>query len=151
MVVVTAKFPDRRTEQYGGTMQKMTAVAEYTNEVEPSAAQEVPERHDRGHRARAQVAINAYRNDELANLSPVEVIDKLYSVAILACKKADVSLAQKALTELIVGLNFEYKDIAVPLYNLYQYSKECIRKRNLPEAIRVLEELRSTWAQAFHL
>ena len=132
-------------------MHKTTAVAECVNEVEPSAVQDVPVQYDRGHRARAMVAINAYRNDELANLSPVEVIDKLYSIAILACKKSDVTLAQKAITELIVGLNFEYKEIAVPLYSLYQYSKDCIRKRNLPEAIRVLEELRSTWVQAFHL
>jgi len=111
----------------------------------------VAEPKERGVRNRAQAAANAYRNDELANLSPVQVIDKLYAIAILSCKKGDVTLAQKAINELIAGLNFEYQDIAVRLYNLYEYSKSCIRKRDLGEAIRVLEELRTTWAQAFQL
>lgn len=132
-------------------MQKAVAVEEYTSEIEPAGIPEETVHHEHSQRSGTQAAINAYRNDELANLSPVQVIDKLYAVAILACKKGDVRLALKAITELIVGLNFEYADIAVPLYNLYQYSMDCIRKRNLPEAIRVLEELRTTWAQAFHL
>jgi flagellin-specific chaperone FliS len=132
-------------------MQKAIAVEEYNNGVESPVLPVVEERPDRCDRNRAQAAIKAYRNDELANLSPVQVIDKLYGVSILACKKGDLALANKAITELIVGLNFDYKDIAVPLYNLYQYSKDCIRKGNLSEAIRVLEELRSMWVQAFHL
>jgi flagellar protein FliS len=98
-----------------------------------------------------QAAAQSYRNDQLANLSPVRVIDKLYSIAILACKKNDKTLAIKALTELIVGLNFEYEEIATGLFRLYQYCKDCIRKGDMTEAIHVLEELRSTWAEAFHL
>jgi flagellin-specific chaperone FliS len=96
-------------------------------------------------------AAKAYRNEQLQNLSPVQVIDKLYSFAILACKKNDKTLAIKVITELIIGLNFEYEEIAVGLYRLYRYCKDCICQDKMDEAIVVLEELRATWAEAFHL
>jgi flagellin-specific chaperone FliS len=132
-------------------MQNATAVAVSENEAGSSPAAGVSERHDRIPCRRALAAANSYRNDEFASLTPVRVVDKLYSIAILACKKKDTSLAQKAISELIVGLNFEHEEISTGLFRLYEYSKECIRKGNTNEAVRVLEELRSTWAQAFHL
>ena len=131
-------------------MQRQIEVAIPENDVEPSSRETYtgPVCAPTGaHQAAAQ----SYRNDQLANLSPVRVIDKLYSIAILACKKNDKTLAIKAITELIVGLNFEYEEIATGLFRLYQYSKDCIRQDNMSEAIHVLEELRSTWAEAFHL
>jgi flagellin-specific chaperone FliS len=98
-----------------------------------------------------QAAAHQYRLQDCMNLTPVEVIKKLYDFAILGCKKKDTVLAHKAITELIVGLNYEYQEISLPLFKLYQYSKHCIRDGNLQEAIRVLSELRSTWSQAFGL
>ena len=99
--------------------------------------------------AQAYQAASTYRREQLLNLSPVEVIHKLYDVAILSCKKNDTVLAQRALNELIVGLNFEAGDLAVSLYNLYDYCKRCIRSGKSDQAITVLEELRGAWAQAF--
>lgn len=131
-------------------MQRHIEVAIPENDTEPS----VSESHAKPVSAPAgayQAAAQSYRNDQLANLSPVRVIDKLYSIAILACKKNDKTLAIKAITELIVGLNFEYEEISTGLFRLYQYSKDCIRRDDMNEAIHVLEELRSTWAEAFHL
>jgi flagellin-specific chaperone FliS len=97
------------------------------------------------------LATQQYRREQYLNLSPVEVIKKLYDVAILACKKHDKTLANKAVTELIVGLNFDYQDISVGLYRLYQYVKHCLRQENYDEAENVLNELRGTWMEAFHL
>jgi len=96
-------------------------------------------------------ALAAYRKEDYTNLTPVQVVSKLYDVAILACKKNDKTLARRAINELIVGLNFEYKDVAVGLYRLYDYSKRCIAQDKTAEAARVLEELRSAWGQAFNL
>ena len=96
-------------------------------------------------------AVRAYKKDQIMNLTPVQVVDKLYGVAINACKKEDTSLAQRAISELIVGLNFEYQEISTPLFRLYRYCKDCIRDGKLEDAITVLVELRATWAQAFHL
>jgi flagellin-specific chaperone FliS len=96
-------------------------------------------------------AAHTYNREQYLNLSSVEVIKKLYDTAILGCKKNNTVLAQNAITELVVGLNFEYQDISVGLYRLYQYTKHCIRNGNMNEAVRVLDELRTTWVQAFHL
>lgn len=96
-------------------------------------------------------AVQKYRNEQVMNLTPVEVIRKLYDLAIFGCRKNDRSLAQKAVTELIAALNFDDNDIALNLFQLYDYCKRCIRSGNVDEATHILEELRSAWIQAFQL
>ncbi len=100
---------------------------------------------------RVQSALATYRNEQLLNLSPVEVIHRLYGIAIQAIKKNDVPLANRAVNELIAALNFEYQEVAVSLYRLYQYSKYCLRQGKHDDAAEVLEELRSAWKEAFKL
>ena len=135
-------------------MQSLAAMSSPVEEVEVEVAEVVPEP---GMAQPLQTshpyvsAAKAYRNEQLLNLSPVQVIDKLSSVAIQACKKSDAALAQRAVNELIIGLNFEYQEISIGLYRLYEYCKHCIRKEKMNDAVVVLEELRSTWAQAFKL
>ncbi|MCU0412197.1 MAG: flagellar protein FliS [Bacteroidetes bacterium] len=99
----------------------------------------------------AASAVNAYRKEQVLNMSPVEVIKRLYEVAITACRKQDADLSRRAINELIAGLNFEYEEIAIGLYKLYDYSKRCIRQGNFDEAAGILDELRATWVQAFKL
>jgi flagellin-specific chaperone FliS len=125
-------------------MQQETAILE-------DAMHGVPVKPSVGMTKRYSAAAHTYNREQFLNLSPVEVIKKLYDTAILGCKKNNTVLAQNAITELVVGLNFEYQDISVGLYRLYQYAKHCIRNGKMDEAIRVLEELRSTWVKAFHL
>jgi flagellin-specific chaperone FliS len=96
-------------------------------------------------------AANKYRSEQLLHLSPAEVIQKLYDVAIVSCKRGDWSLAHRALNELIVALNFDQKELSVGLFRLYDYCKVCIRNGNAGEAARVLEELRGAWAESFKL
>ncbi len=115
---------------------------------DPGAAEPAPQH---GKHSAYSSAAKAYRNEQLLNLTPVQVIEKLYSVAIQALRKNDAELAKRAVNELIAGLNFEYEQPAVGLYRLYEYCKDCIRKGNPAEAISVLEELRATWVQAFNL
>lgn len=113
--------------------------------------QEAPVRLSAGMAKQFNTAAHIYHREQFLNLSPVEVVRKLYDTAILGCKKNNVSLAQNAITELVVGLNFDYQELSVGLYRLYQYAKRCIRNGNMNEAVRVLEELRTTWVKAFHL
>ena len=98
-----------------------------------------------------KAASTIYQREQYRNLSPVEVIKKLYDVALLSIRKGNTQLAQQAISELVCGLNFDYPEVSVGLFQLYQYAKGCIRSGNNQEAIRVLEELRSAWTQAFHL
>lgn len=97
------------------------------------------------------VAVSRYRKEESLNLSPVQVICRLYDVAILAAKKNDRELARRAINELIAALNFDYQETSVGLYRLYDYAKRQLRNGNVQEAVYVLQELRSAWAEAFHL
>ena len=100
---------------------------------------------------RVHSALSTYRNEQMMNLTPVEVIHKLYGVAIQAIKKNDQQLAQRAINELVAGLNFEHQEMALTLYKLYQYSKHCLRQGNSNGAVEVLEELRTAWGEAFKL
>ncbi len=96
-------------------------------------------------------AASRYMQDESLNLTPVQVIAKIYDVGIVACKRQDGEMAKRAINELIAALNFEYEEISLGLYRLYYYAKQCLRKGQYAEASGILEELRSAWCQAFHL
>jgi flagellin-specific chaperone FliS len=118
---------------------------------EKPAIQTAAPRYSPGMTKQLSAASQSYRREEFMNLTPVEVVKKLYDVAIQGCKRNDPELAKRAISELAVGLNFDYPDISVGLFRLYQYSKDCIRKGKMDDAVTVLQELRSTWVEAFHL
>ena len=94
---------------------------------------------------------NNYLYNEIMNLSPVELILKIYDIAIVSCKRKDAERANRALTELIASLNFDYKDISLGLFKLYYYCQHQIRNGNFEAALEILKELRDTWAKAFNL
>ena len=79
------------------------------------------------------------------------MIQRLYDYAILGCKKDDPLLAQRALNELIMALNFDHREISFGLFRLYDYCKGRIQKRDYRPALEILEELRATWTKAFSL
>lgn len=94
---------------------------------------------------------NKYLQEQNLNLSPVQVILKLYDLVILSCKKNDKKMAARALNELIVALNFDHKEMSGGLYRLYDYSKRCVFAGRYLQAAAVISELRGAWAQAFNL
>ncbi|MGE5314736.1 MAG: flagellar protein FliS [Acidobacteriota bacterium] len=94
---------------------------------------------------------NKYQQEELLNLSPVQIILKLYDLVLVSCKKDDKKMAIRALNELIVALNFEHAEMSTGFYRLYEYSKRCVFAGRYIEVINVISELRAAWAQAFNL
>jgi flagellin-specific chaperone FliS len=98
-----------------------------------------------------KVYVNDYLKNEVISLSPTEIVLRIFDFAILNLKKSEPRKSLKAITELIVSLNFEYKDFSIGLYNLYMYSRDQIIKGNYVEALNILEGLRDTWAKAFNL
>jgi flagellar secretion chaperone FliS len=95
--------------------------------------------------------VSDYVRNEVMTLTPNEIILKLYDFAILNLKKSQSQKALRAITELIVSLNFDYKDFSLNLYRLYQYSRERIIQGRPDEALVILEGLRESWAKAFNL
>jgi flagellin-specific chaperone FliS len=96
-------------------------------------------------------ATKKYHQEQNVNLSPVQVILKLYDLVILSCKKNDKKMAIRALNALIVALNFEQQDMSTQFYRLYDYSKRCVFAGNYHQAELIISELRGAWAQAFNL
>jgi flagellar protein FliS len=135
-------------------MQNSSIVGVLAHEVDAEVVGSVSEENSlpaASSQVQYSTAAKAYRNEQFLNLTPVQVIDKLYSLAINACKKGDARLARRVINELIAGLNFDYKEMSTGLFRLYQYCKHCIRQEQMDDAVVVLEELRATWAQAFKL
>jgi len=95
--------------------------------------------------------VSGYIQNEAMNLSPTEVILKIYDFVILHLKKGDTQRAMRGITELIVSLNFEYEEFSVGMYRLYQYCRDQIIHGNTKEAIVIMEGLRESWVQAFKL
>ena len=81
-------------------------------------------------------------------MNPVQLVTKVYDIAIVSCKKKDNIKATKAVVELISALRFEYKEVSVNLFQLYQYCLDNIREENYEEAIIVLTGLRESWVEA---
>lgn len=95
--------------------------------------------------------VSTYQQNQISNLSPNELILKLYDLAIVSIKKDDTSKANLAITELIAALNFDYQEISVGLFRLYRYCQNCLRRGDHQEPVKILEDLRKTWAVAFNL
>ncbi len=90
----------------------------------------------------------AYLAQQINAMTPMELLIKLYDAAIASCAQKDSRRLSQALVELIATLNFEYREIAVGLFRLYNY---CLRngKRGRFELVEpILTELRDTWKQA---
>ena len=100
---------------------------------------------------RQHAALQAYRREEFMHLTPEQIIYKVMSLGVQGCRKQDRTQAVRAVNALILALDFKYRDVAMGLFRLYDYAKLCIYRREFDEAIKILDGLRSSWAEAFHL
>ncbi|GAB4339069.1 MAG: flagellar export chaperone FliS [Calditrichia bacterium] len=98
-----------------------------------------------------QKGISAYQENQILNLSPTELILKLYDLAILSIKKNDIPKANRVIAELISSLNFDYKDVSLGLFKLYRFCQDNLYQGNKKVALDILQDLRDTWAKAFNL
>lgn len=89
-----------------------------------------------------------YKVQEILSARPGQLTLFLYDHAVRGCKKRDEAKAVAALVQLIDSLNFEYEEIAAALFNLYEYSIRRIKAGDFDLPLRILSELRETWAQA---
>jgi len=100
---------------------------------------------------RTKNAFEGYKKNEIIGLTPVQLILKLYDYVIVNSKKRDLSKVNAGLTQLIAALNFDYKEVSLGFFRLYQYCQNQARKGNFEEVENIIGELRSSWAEAFKL
>lgn len=70
-----------------------------------------------------------------------------YDLAITSCEAKDFYRATKSISVLRDALNFDYPDVSVGLFRVYQWCLDCIRQGDYASAINSLKELRDAWAQ----
>ena len=63
-----------------------------------------------------------YRNQDVMGASPIRLVVMAYNLAINACEQQDFTRATKAISVLRDALNFDYPEVSVGLFRLYQWS-----------------------------
>ena len=94
---------------------------------------------------RSDNPFDEYRHNEAITDNPTEVLIKVYDIAIESCDQQDADRARRALVELIAALNFDYREVADNLYNLYRYALDQVHKNDFDGAKEILVGLRDTW------
>ena len=89
-----------------------------------------------------------YLKQKVLSASPEQLVSYIYDVVLVACQRKDQERALRGLSGLIRALNFDYKDVAVPMYQLYQYCMEKARKKEFDEVESLIQGLKTAWAEA---
>ena len=94
--------------------------------------------------------LQSYQQSQIMGMDPAQLVLKVYDFVIVNCKKKDIVKASKGLVELISALNFDYDEMALGLFRLYQYCLDKIKQNEFDEALHILEGLRDAWLQALN-
>ncbi|NMC11368.1 MAG: flagellar protein FliS [Chloroflexi bacterium] len=94
---------------------------------------------------RQDYGTDEYRKQDVLGASPIHLVVMAYDIAITACEKGDFVRATKAVSVLKDALNFDYANVAVGLFRLYQWCLDCIRQGDYNSALQTLRELREAW------
>ena len=92
--------------------------------------------------------VAAYQRQTVITLSPGQIVKRLYDLGIQGCNERDTDKVSKVLTELMTGLNFDYKEVALGLYQLYSYCLNKVKSCKYREVANVLKGLSEAWGTA---
>lgn len=81
----------------------------------------------------------------LSNLSPEELVLKLYDLGIEGCEQKDPEKVLRVLNELVASLDFNYCETANTFNNVYKYAIHILGNGDFSEIQNILNELRSAW------
>lgn len=104
-----------------------------------------------GHAGYGQMSINIaqrYQEDQVNTMSPIQLLVKVYDIAIESCHRQDRKRASKAIVELINALNFEYEETANRFYGIYEFCMREIKAGKYDIALDLLQSLRNSWVEA---
>ena len=86
-----------------------------------------------------------YRQQDVMGASPIRLVVMAYDLSIKFCEQKDFVRATQAVGALRDALNFDYAEVAVGLFRLYQWCLDCIRHDDYASALQTLRELREAW------
>ncbi len=87
-----------------------------------------------------------YVEEQINGSNPIQLLLKLYDVAITSCTREDRQRLSRAIVELISALNFEHREVALGLFRLYNYCLRNAKLGNFDAVKPILCELRDTWS-----
>ena len=87
-----------------------------------------------------------YRQQDVMGASPMRLVVMAYDLAMKACDQKDFEKAVKTISVLRDALDFNYPEISVGLFRIYQWCLDCIRAGDYATAKATLGELREAWA-----
>ena len=93
----------------------------------------------------AVTSMAAYQTSQILGASPMRLILIAYDVGLAACGRRDAERASRAINELIAALNFDYEEIALGLFRLYEYCLSRVRTGSFDEAAEILRHLKEAW------
>lgn len=86
-----------------------------------------------------------YRDQEVMNASPLHLVVMAYDLAIRACEQQDFEKSVRTISVLRDALDFDYPEVSMGLFRLYQWCLDSIRGGDYASAITTLKELRDAW------
>ncbi len=89
-----------------------------------------------------------YRQQDVMGASPMRLIVMAYDLAIRSCDQKDFEKAVKTIGVLRDALNFDYPEVSMGLFRLYQWCLDCIRGGDFETAGRTLRDLRAAWQES---
>lgn len=90
---------------------------------------------------------DAYSEQEIMTISPLQLLVKAYDAGIAACKGKDKEKASMVIAELIDSLNFDQAEISNSLFRLYKYCMQEVKQGHFDVTLKIFKELRQSWEQ----
>jgi flagellin-specific chaperone FliS len=86
-----------------------------------------------------------YRQQEIMGASPLHLVVMAYDLAIRSCDQQDFEKSTRAIGVLRDALDFDYPEVSVGLFRIYQWCLDSIRQGDYASAGSALKELRDAW------
>lgn len=92
-----------------------------------------------------------YLRQKIQSASPNQLVAYMYDAILAACRSEDMDRAQRGLLALIEALDFTHEAIAVPMFQVYQYCMELVRKGGYAEVEELIGGFKAAWSEAMNL
>ena len=92
-----------------------------------------------------------YLVQKIMSASPEQLIAYIYDAILNGCRTQNQERVLAGLMELVKALNFDQKDIAVPMYQLYQFCLERARKKEYEIVEEIISEFKAAWSKAMNV
>ena len=92
-----------------------------------------------------------YLTQKIMSANEVQLISYMYDAILAGCGNADADRTERGLLGLIDSLDFTHEQVAVPMFQLYQYCLDQVRKENFKEVDKLIGGLKLAWSEAMNV